>query len=165
MENKNQNTTKAISFNELGEIAHYNATTIRSWARKPIIGEAYDPNKINYDFINSQLDKVANLKEIEKEIGGKLGVDVMIEKSLKNVGGSVIKLQPSQMEVGTTYLVISHVNRFHYTLKGVAKVDDENVYIFQDERYGEFKKTQDAYRALSESELASERWTIRELTK
>ena len=159
------NTKVNVTFKDLGDKLSYDATTIRSWARKPIIGKAYDPNEINYDFINAQLAK-ANI-DVEAILGGKLGVDIMIEKSLSHAGNgsTIIKLNASEMKIGVTYLVISHVNRFHYTLKGIAKVGDENVYIFQDERYGEFKKTQDAYRALSESELASERWTIRELNK
>lgn len=156
---------KRVSFNEIGEALGYNATTIRGWARKPIEGVPYDPSSINYDFINAQLSKLFDAEVVKEKLGGTLGVDVIIEKSIKSISGTVIKLQADQMKIGNTYLIISHVNRFHYTLKGKAKVDDETVYIFQDERYGEFKKTQDAYRALSESELASERWTIRELTK
>lgn len=151
-----------ITFSELGEQLDYNPTTIRTWARKPIIGQPYDPNAINYDCINAQLAK-ANI-DAKAKLGGVLGVDIMIDKSIGHVAGStsIKKLNADQMQVGTTYLLISHVNRFNYVFEGsVVLPNGDMVYLFRDTK--EFKKTQDAYRALTASELASDRWTIREL--
>ena len=154
---------KVLTFTELGEALSYNATTIRCWARKPVIGQPYDPSSINYEFINAQLNRF-NL-DAKAILGGVLGVDIMIDKSFSHSGSSIKKLNVDELQVGTTYLVISHTNRFHYVFKGTAEINDEKVYIFQDERYGEFKKTQDTYRALSATELKGERWTLRELSK
>src|SRR5690606_31221446 len=103
-------TVKTVTFNEIGAATNYNPTTIRCWARKPTPGVAWNPEAINYDFINSQLAKVCD--DVAAKLGGVLGRDILIVKYHGHAGGTaIVKLKPEQMVVGTTYLVISHVNR------------------------------------------------------
>lgn len=144
--------------NELGEKLNYNATTIRTWGRKPVPGKVFDPEYVNIEYIRAQLLKVFTADEIVEKLGCPVD-EVEMTKAIRSAGDSSSKIKIEDMVVGSKYVLISHVYKHEVELVGIATVEDQPVYIFRNLK--EYKSTQDRYRALSHAELSTDRWTIK----
>lgn len=145
---------------QLGEGLNYNPTTIRGWGRKPKIGEVYNPNVVNNDFVRSQLRKLFGESVIKEKFGCSIDEIELIKSTISS--GSSVNLTTNDLVVGEKYLFISHVNRLEFILKGITEVDGEKVFIL--ERCKVFVTNQDKYRVLTENELSdNSRWTMRKM--
>lgn len=153
---------KQFTATQIANALEMDATLLRTWGRKAIPGEVYD-------------DSVYNVKHIREKLVDTFGQDVVEEKlqcsideidvirNAKTVT-AVKRLDPEEMVEGTTYLLISHVNRHTMKFAGKMVLNDDMVYLFEPQKT--FKTTQDQYRALTYTELTTgERWQIREIAE
>ena len=161
---------KQFTATELGNALNYNPTTIRTWSRKPIVGQPYSPDAINIEFVRSQLKKVFSTPEQIEQATKALGCtfnEIELTKAVRS-GAETAKLDFSELVPGNDYVLISHV--YKHDVRFVAKheiVDAEGnpadtLYIFESRK--DYKSTQDKYRVVSASEIESQgnRWSIRE---
>ena len=161
---------KQFTAAELGNALNYNPTTIRTWARKPIVGQPYTPDAINIEFVRSQLKKTFSTPEQIEQAEYALGCsfdEIELVKTIRT-NAETTKLNFNELIPGKDYVLISHV--YKHDVRYIAKheiLDIEGkitntLYIF--ENLKDYKSTQDKYRVVSLSEIESQgnRWSIRE---
>ena len=161
---------KQFTATELGNALNYNPTTIRTWARKPIVGQLYTPDTINIEFVRSQLKKAFSTPEQIEQAAHALGCtfdEIELVKTVRT-NSATTKLDFSELIPGQDYVLISHV--YKHDVRFIAKheiTDAEDnpidvLYIF--ENLKDYKSTQDKYRVVSLTEIESQgnRWSIRE---
>ena len=162
---------KQFSATELGNALNYNPTTIRTWARKPIVGQPYTPDAINIEFVRSQLKKAFSTPEQIEQATQALGCtfdEIELTKAIR-ANSETTKIDFSELIPGKDYVLISHVYKHNVRFVGkheaINPVTDEPIdtlYIF--ENLKDYKSTQDKYRVVSLNEIESQgnRWSIRE---
>lgn len=161
---------KQFTATELGNALNYNPTTIRTWARKPIVGQPYTPDAINIEFVRRQLKKTFSTPEQIEQAAHALGCsfdEIELIKTIRTNTGTM-KLDFSELIPGKDYMLISHV--YKHEVRFVAKHEildiegnpTDTLYIF--ENLKDYKSTQDKYRVVSQTEIESQgnRWSIRE---
>ena len=161
---------KQFTATELGNALNYNPTTIRTWARKPIVGQLYTPDTINMEFVRSQLKKTFSTPEQIEQAENALGCtfdEIELTKAVRTNSGTT-KLDFNELIPGQDYVLISHV--YKHDVRFVAKHEiadaegnpTDTLYIF--ENLKDYKSTQDKYRVVSLNEIESQgnRWSIRE---
>ena len=161
---------RQFSATELGNALNYNPTTIRTWARKPIVGQPYTPETINIEFVRSQLKKAFSTPEQIEQAEHALGCsfdEIELTKAIRT-GAETAKLDFSELIPGNDYVLISHVYKHDVRFVAKHEVTDaegnptDTLYIFESRK--DYKSTQDKYRVVSLSEIESQgnRWSIRE---
>lgn len=162
---------KQFTATELGNALNYNPTTIRTWARKPIVGQPYTPDAINIEFVRSQLKKTFSTPEQIEQAEQALGCtfdEIELTKAIRS-SAETTKLNFSELIPGRDYVLVSHVYKHDVRFVGKHEatnpVTDEPIdvlYIF--ENLKDYKSTQDKYRVVSLNEIESQgnRWSIRE---
>ena len=163
---------KQFTATELGNALNYNPTTIRTWARKPIVGQPYTPDAINIEFVRSQLKKTFSTPERMAQAEKALGCtfdEIELTKAIR-ANSETTKIDFSELIPGADYVLISHVYKHDVRFVGKHEVtnpvDDteciDTLYIF--ENLKDYKSTQDKYRVVSQTEIESQgnRWSIRE---
>ena len=157
--------TKTFTANDIASKFDCNATTVRSWGRKPIPGEVYDPEKVNTKCIIDQLKKLFTVEELEARFECPIE-EVEVIKSLANSNNKTTSVNINDMVEGHYYILYSHVNKFEYKLVKIVSPTTGDVegldIMFIFEKLKDFKKGQDKYRVLTYTELNTERWRIRE---
>lgn len=163
---------KQFTATELGNALNYNPTTIRTWARKPIVGQPYTPDAINIEFVRSQLKKTFSTPEQIEQATQALGCtfdEIELTKTVR-ANAETTRLEFSELEPGKDYVLISHVYKHDVRFVGKHSITNPNdpseevdvLYIF--ENLKDYKSTQDKFRVVSLSEIESQgnRWSIRE---
>ena len=163
---------KQFTATELGNAPNSNPTTIRTWSRKPIVGQPYSPDAINIEFVRSQLKKAFSTPEQIEQATKALGCtfdEIELTKAIR-ANSETTKIDFSALVPGHDYVLISHVYKHDVRFVGKHEltnpVDDsetiDTLYIF--ESLKDYKSTQDKYRVVSASEIESQgnRWSIRE---
>lgn len=163
---------KQFTATELGNALNYNPTTIRTWARKPIVGQPYTPDAINIEFVRSQLKKTFSTPEQVEQATKALGCtfdEIELTKTVR-ANAETTKLDFSELIPGKDYVLISHVYKHDVRFIGKHAMLNPNdpseeidtLYIFENRK--DYKSTQDKYRVVSLSEIESQgnRWSIRE---
>lgn len=163
---------KQFTATELGNALNYNPTTIRTWARKPIVGQPYTPDAINIEFVRSQLKKTFSTPEQVEQAMRALGCtfdEIELTKAIR-ANAETTKLDFSELVPGNDYVLISHVYKHNVRFVGKHEITNPNddsepidmLYIF--ENLKDYKSTQDKYRVVSLNEIESQgnRWSIRE---
>ena len=168
---------KQFTATELGNALNYNPTTIRTWARKPIVGQPYTPDAINIEFVRSQLKKTFSTPEQIEAATQALGCtfdEIELTKAIR-ANAETTKLDFSELIPGQDYVLISHVYKHDVRFIGAHEITNHNttpgnagaehvdtLYIF--ENLKDYKSTQDKYRVVSLGEIESQgnRWSIRE---
>ena len=162
---------KQFTSTELGNALNYNPTTIRTWSRKPIVGQPYSPDAINIEHVRNQLKKAFSTPEQIEQATKALGCtfdEIELTKASR-ASSETMKLSFDELVPGKDYVLISHV--YKHDVRFVAKYEltdptnaanVDTLYIF--ESLKSYKATQDKYRTISQSEIASQgnRWSIRE---
>ena len=161
---------KQFTATELGNALNYNPTTIRTWARKPIVGQPYTPDAINIEFVRSQLKKTFStpeqIEQAEKALGCTFDEIELTKASRAN--SETTKIDFDELVPGNDYVLISHVYKHDVRFISKHEITDiegkttDTLYIF--ENLKDYKSTQDKYRVVSQNEIESQgnRWSIRE---
>lgn len=138
-----------------------NATTIRSWMRRPQIGVAYDPNAVNNVYVREQIKKLLKTDDAIKATFG-VSIDAInMTRSEQHSTGSVKRFSLNELEVGKEYILYSHVCKHNMKYCGSTVMNNDTLYVFEKVN-NEFKTAQDKYRVLTATELSNEeRWQIR----
>lgn len=128
--------------------------------QKPVPGQPYDPNFINYDELAKFL-----LRKYETETAACALLDIEnisdieIVKGSKNLTANINKVAIDDLEIDSTYVLRSHHYENTYVLRNVMELNGDMLYIF--ETFGDSKTTKDKYRVLTLEELSQERWSIK----
>lgn len=161
---------KKFTATELGNALNYNPTTIRAWARKPIVGQLYTPETINNEFVRSQLKKTFSTPEQIEQAEQALGCsfdEIELTRAIRT-NTETTKLNFNELIPGVAYVLISHVYKHEVRFVGTHEILGvegdllNTLYIFENRK--DYKSAQDRYRVISsdEIELQGNRWSIRE---
>ena len=99
---------KQFTATELGNALNYNPTTIRTWSRKPIVGQPYSPDAINIEFVRSQLKKTFSTPEQIEQAEQALGCtfdEIELTKAIRT-SAETTKLDFSELIPGKDYVLI-----------------------------------------------------------
>lgn len=157
-----EDNMKQFTATQIATALEMDATLLRTWGRKWFAGQIVTADSYNNENIRKQLVKTFGEETVVKTLGCPIE-EIEVIRSTK-VTGTIKRLDPEEMVEGTTYLLISHVNRHTMKFAGKVIINDNMVYLFEPQKT--FKTTQDQYRALTHTELTTgDRWQIREIAE
>lgn len=127
--------------------------------KKPIIGQIYDENQINYNelkkFINNKFAN--NIDELLNDLDIESLDDIVIIKNNKSIS-NINEISIDELEINNKYIIRSYHYTKNYILRNIINNDDEVLYIFENLEDSNSKK--DKYRCLTNNELLEDRFRI-----
>ena len=154
--------SKQFTVSHLCDLINVSTQYLYKVIQKPIAGQPYDPNVVNYvELQKFLLRKYSNNANAVCEALNIEDInDIEIVKGSKNLTANANKVAVDDLKIEGTYVLRSYHYENTYVLRKVIEMADDVVYIF--EQLSETKSTKDKYRALTLLELSADRFTIKE---
>lgn len=154
--------SKQFTVSHLCDLINVSTQYLYKVIQKPIAGQPYDPNVVNYvELQKFLLRKYSNNANAVCEALNIEDInDIEIVKGSKNLTANANKVAVDDLKIEGTYVLRSYHYENTYVLRNVIEMADDVVYIF--EQLSETKSTKDKYRALTLKELSADRFTIKE---
>ena len=151
---------KQFTVSQLCEIIDASTQYLYKVLQTPIPGVPFSKENINYEALKQFLLRKYEEEEVKELLEIDNIEDIEIVKGVKVTNSNTRKVALKDLELDTAYVLRSYHHEINVILRSILNIADDTVYVF--ETLKSSKNAQDKYRAITATELAAERFTIKE---